>query len=274
MHRPHRIEFYTPDLFEMPCSSIHRPSIHPVAPQLHWISVSPKMALVRSWLTRWGNVVRRPASHRPRRSFHSEERDAPPGSFGTVERTILSASLRHVPAHGFSEAALVRGAQDVGYPDVSINLFPRGVFDLVLHHLVEEREALANRSAVVSEPAAECDAVYSGAEAAASPVRRRVARLTLNRLMSNQPIIHRWHEVRSYSSTYAYAHPPRRSLLTPVAEPFVGVVYHVAPDVPNRLPRRVGSALGPDLVRGRRYQLGLYLVYQTGQPRSHICQCR
>lgn len=65
--------------------------------------------------------------------------------YSSVETTILYAALRHVPSHGFTEDALVQGAQDAGYVESSLQLFggrEKAVFELVKYHLVRSRERL------------------------------------------------------------------------------------------------------------------------------------
>jgi ubiquinone biosynthesis protein COQ9 len=90
--------------------------------------------------------------------------------------------MRHVPTHGFSSKALAEGAQESGYLDVSLQLFPRGVFDLISYHLVTQRLALKDR---VQFP----DDSKLG-------VGHKVRTLTLERLRANTGIIHQWQGVR------------------------------------------------------------------------------
>lgn len=120
--------------------------------------------------------------------YHSDEYHPLPGPFGPVENLILAASLKRVPEHGFTETALALGAKDAGYLDASINLFPRGAFDLVHYHLVTQRHALRDR------PPREVPGSSLSADVGAGP---KVRRLTLERLMANRTIIHRWQEVCS-----------------------------------------------------------------------------
>lgn len=91
--------------------------------------------------------------------------------------------------HGFTPAALVRGARDSGYPDVSIAIFgSRGAFELVRYHLVTQRLALA------SSPAAA--AATAGAARATNAQADNIRALCIQRLRANVPIIARWQEVR------------------------------------------------------------------------------
>lgn len=77
--------------------------------------------------------------------YHSYETQ-PPAPYPAAETAILSAALSHVPAHGFTHAALALGARDVGYLDATAsNLFPRGPFEIVLFHRVGQRLGLGQR---------------------------------------------------------------------------------------------------------------------------------
>ncbi len=125
------------------------------------------------------------------RFYHSYEH-AEPSPFPPSTNAILSASLAHVPTHGFTETALTLGAADAGYPPVSTNLFPRGPFDLINYHLVTTRLGLKDRlrqrypSTVDGEEAEPWRKFGVGA---------RVRMLALERLWANKEIIHRWQEV-------------------------------------------------------------------------------
>lgn len=119
-----------------------------------------------------------------RQSYHSYEHDVPP-TFTTAENAILSAAITHVPAQGFTATALRNGARDAGYLAVSTNLLSAGLFSLVKYHLVTQRLALSNDISTppIQEP---------------TNVLDNVRALTLKRLRANEPIIHRWQEVRHY----------------------------------------------------------------------------
>lgn len=111
-----------------------------------------------------------------------------PGSppFPPAQDTILSAALRRVPEHGFTQQALTLGAKDVGYLDVSVQLFPRGVFDLILYHLITQRLALKSN---VQFP----EDVKLG-------IGRKVKTLAMTRLRANKDIIHQWQGALGYMS--------------------------------------------------------------------------
>lgn len=119
-----------------------------------------------------------------RRSYHSYEHESAP-PFTSAENTILSASITHVPTYGFTVDALSRGARDVGYQDVSVNLFPAGAFALVQHHLVIQRLVLA-----------ECRELETDDDLG---IAANVEKLALKRLHANKAIIHRWQEVSKKS---------------------------------------------------------------------------
>lgn len=122
-----------------------------------------------------------PRIPRLNQNYNSYEHDSSP-SYNPEEDVILAAAIKHVPAHGFTSTALSSGIRDAGYPDVSANLFPEGVFSLVKYHLVTERLALSRNA-----PGA--------ASTASGSVLDMVRHLTLQRLQANRPIIHRWQEV-------------------------------------------------------------------------------
>ncbi|KAI9873185.1 MAG: Ubiquinone biosynthesis protein coq9, mitochondrial, partial [Watsoniomyces obsoletus] len=91
-----------------------------------------------------------------------------------------------VPEHGFTERALTLGAKDAGYLDVSVQLFPRGVFDLINYHLVTQRLALKRN---VQFP-----------EDVKLAVGRKVKTLTMTRLRANKDIIHQWEAALGHMS--------------------------------------------------------------------------
>ena len=124
------------------------------------------------------------------RFYHSYEHDQP-SPFTSVEDSILSAALTHVPTHGFTNAALNKGAVDTGYLDVSTNLFPTGAFSIVNYHLVTQRLALAKDA----PPTTHLDSVSP------SDVSANIRILALRRLRANKAIIHRWQEALALLST-------------------------------------------------------------------------
>lgn len=114
------------------------------------------------------------------RRYHSEHHPDP-SPFPPEQTAILSAALARVPEYGFSSQALTLGAKDAGYLEVSVQLFPRGIYDLIHYHLVTQRLALKDR---VQFPA---DAKLG--------VGKKVRVLTLERLRANKNIIRQWQGV-------------------------------------------------------------------------------
>ncbi|KAL8909268.1 MAG: hypothetical protein Q9207_000278 [Kuettlingeria erythrocarpa] len=114
------------------------------------------------------------------RAYHSYEHDPTP-PYTDAENAILAAAIAHVPTQGFTATALVNGARDAGYPDVSANLFPAGGFSLIKYHLIKQRLALGKDGSPHSaeEP---------------KDVLQNVRALSLKRLRANESIIHRWQE--------------------------------------------------------------------------------
>jgi ubiquinone biosynthesis protein COQ9 len=114
------------------------------------------------------------------RSYHSEHHPDPE-PFPPAQTAILSAALNRVPEYGFTSRALSLGAKDAGYLEASIQLFPRGAYDLINFHLVVQRLALKDR---VQFPA---DAKLG--------IGQKVRVLTLERLLANKDVIHQWQAV-------------------------------------------------------------------------------
>ncbi|KAJ5334164.1 uncharacterized protein MYU51_004643 [Penicillium brevicompactum] len=82
----------------------------------------------------------------PRRSYHSTLHPRLPDHEYTNSQTvILTAALSHVPIHGFTSKALTLGARDAGFLDVSVQLLPRGEFDLILFWLASRRGILRGK---------------------------------------------------------------------------------------------------------------------------------
>jgi ubiquinone biosynthesis protein COQ9 len=111
------------------------------------------------------------------RTYYSEHHPEPP-PFPEIQETILSSALKRVPEHGFTPKALTLGAQDAGYLEVSVQLFPRGVYDLINYHLVTQRLALKNN--VQFDPNTKLG------------LGRKIKILTMERLKANKDIIHCW----------------------------------------------------------------------------------
>lgn len=96
-------------------------------------------------------LLRTPTSLRPlllqqpqTASYHSYDHRAPP-PYPQAETAILSKALLHVPTTGFTRTSLTTGLREAGYPEISLNLFPKGAFELVRYHLVTQRTNLNER---------------------------------------------------------------------------------------------------------------------------------
>ena len=81
---------------------------------------------------------------------------------------------------------MAKGAQDAGYLPASLALLPRGVFELVMYHLVTQRLALKD-NVPWAQPPAKDDSVYKG-------VGAKVRHAVLTRLHANAPFAHRYSE--------------------------------------------------------------------------------
>ncbi|KAF2195412.1 ubiquinone biosynthesis protein COQ9 [Zopfia rhizophila CBS 207.26] len=137
----------------------------------------------------------RPALLRKCRLYHSYEYSQPP-PFSATASAILASAITHVPSYGFTSTALKLGAGDAGYLDVSTNLLPRGVFDLVNYHLIMQRLALKDN---VQFPSAS-----EQGTAKKLGIGAKVRTLTLARLRANEPIIHRWQEALAIMAQPSY----------------------------------------------------------------------
>lgn len=126
-----------------------------------------------------------PPSAYIRRGYHSYDHPSYANSFCLAERAILAAAYAHVPEHGFSQQSLALGARDSGYLDISTNLLPDGVFNLVQWHMVSQRESLAGRAREL----------FSGERLGTG---KKVEVLIWERLMGSKAVIRQWQEVRFY----------------------------------------------------------------------------
>jgi ubiquinone biosynthesis protein COQ9 len=136
------------------------------------------------------NTTRRRSSHSPtkRCDYHSHFHPRPPTHEYTNSQTaILTAALKHVPDHGFTKETLTLGARDMGFLDVSIQLFTRQEIDLVLFWLASRRGLL--RAKVEN-------GLFENQRAKDSwTVEEKVKTLVLERLRMNEKIVHRWQDV-------------------------------------------------------------------------------
>lgn len=130
------------------------------------------------------SLMRSCIANRPSSSYHSYDHPkAADTATNTSEQAILSAAYAHVPSHGFSARSLTLGAKDAGFPEISASILPDGPFSLVQFHLVTRRKALAAQS----------QQIFFGEES--TKVSEKVERLTWERLLANEAVVHRWQEV-------------------------------------------------------------------------------
>ncbi|OJJ02539.1 hypothetical protein ASPVEDRAFT_42033 [Aspergillus versicolor CBS 583.65] len=138
--------------------------------------------------------LRQPAlrSHSPNhRAYHSHHHpDPPPHEYTNSQTTILTAALKHVPSLGFTRDALTLGARDTGFLDVSIQLLPRGEFDLILFWLASRRGLL--RAAV------EQKGLLAGSQSLS--VEDKTKALIMERLRMNSDIRHKWQDALALMS--------------------------------------------------------------------------
>ena len=121
------------------------------------------------------------------RLYHSQHHPDPPAhAYTNSQTTILSAALNHVPEHGFTLQSLTLGARDVGFLDVSVQLFPRREFDLILFWLASRRGLLRDRVE---------NGLLGSEEGSGRSVEEKIKTLLLERLHMNAEIRHRWQDV-------------------------------------------------------------------------------
>lgn len=127
------------------------------------------------------------------RQYHSRYHPPLPlHEYTNSQTTILSAALEHVPEHGFTLQALTLGARDSGFLDVSVQLLPRGEFDLVLFWLASRRGLLRGKveDGLLFSSSSETDT--KNATTAALAVDEKVKILILERLRMNEKIKDQW----------------------------------------------------------------------------------
>jgi ubiquinone biosynthesis protein COQ9 len=129
------------------------------------------------------------------RSYHSRfHAPLPTHEYTNSQTTILAAALEHIPEHGFTKDALIMGARDMGFLDVSIQLFTRQEMDLVLYWLASRRGLL--RAKVQN-------GLFEGKQMS---LDEKIKTLVIERLRMNSPIIHRWQDVSSNSGGCSSSH--------------------------------------------------------------------
>ncbi|KAL2850974.1 COQ9-domain-containing protein [Aspergillus pseudodeflectus] len=156
---------------------------------------SPRISLIPS-KSAVPNQLRQPSRDLPSRQhrlYHSQHHpDPPPHEYTNSQTTILTAALRHVPTHGFTRDALTLGARDTGFLDVSIQLLPRGEFDLILFWLASRRGLL--RAAV------EQNGLLKSTDSNLVSVEEKTRKLIMERLRMNTEIKHQWQDALALMS--------------------------------------------------------------------------
>lgn len=137
---------------------------------------------------------RRTPTTTPHRPYHSTLHPRLPDHEYTNSQTaILTSALTHVPEHGFTSKALALGARDAGFLDVSVQLLPRGEFDLILFWLASRRgllRAKVEEGALLQRVASE-----RGVDVAGLGVEEKCRILVLERLRMNVDVKGQWQDV-------------------------------------------------------------------------------
>ncbi|KAF7714962.1 Uncharacterized protein PECH_005398 [Penicillium ucsense] len=139
------------------------------------------------------------------RTYHSSLHPRPPThEYNNSQVAILSASLAHIPTEGFTRAALTAGARDAGFLDVSVQLLPRGEFDLVLFWLASRRGLLRAKvedGCVFGETAATAAGDRTGTGSGSGPsVDEKVRILIMERLRMNKDVKGVWQDALAQMS--------------------------------------------------------------------------
>jgi ubiquinone biosynthesis protein COQ9 len=137
--------------------------------------------------------------HQPQiRPYHSPLHPRlPDHEYNNSQTAILSASLPYIPEHGFSAEALTLGARDAGFLDVSVQLFPRAEFDLILFWLASRRGLL--RAKVEEGALFRRVADKSGRDVSSFSTEEKCRILVLERLAMNADVKIQWQGVSFFS---------------------------------------------------------------------------
>jgi ubiquinone biosynthesis protein COQ9 len=129
-----------------------------------------------------------PQSKRP---YHSTLHPRlPDHTYNNSQIAILTASLPHIPTHGFSPETLALGARDAGFLDVSVQLFPRAEFDLILFWLASRRGLL--RAKVEEGALFRRVADDAGRDVSSFGVEEKCRILVMERLRMNVDVKEQW----------------------------------------------------------------------------------
>ncbi|KAJ6083958.1 hypothetical protein N7486_010758 [Penicillium sp. IBT 16267x] len=140
--------------------------------------------------TRHHSHPRKYQSYQPRRPYHSSLHPAlPVHEYTNSQIAILEASLAHTPVHGFTQTSILLGARDAGFLDVSVQLLPRGEYDLILFWLASRRGLL--RAAVESG-----DIQFT----AGQDVQSKIKTLIMKRMKMNEEVRGQWQDALAQMS--------------------------------------------------------------------------
>ncbi|KAJ5136160.1 hypothetical protein N7448_004714 [Penicillium atrosanguineum] len=114
----------------------------------------------------------------------------PDHTYNNSQTAILTASLPHIPTHGFSAESLALGARDAGFLDVSVQLFPRAEFDLILFWLASRRGLL--RAKVEEGALFRRVADQAGRDVSSLDVEEKCRILVMERLKMNEDVKGQW----------------------------------------------------------------------------------
>lgn len=139
----------------------------------------------------------------PHRTYHSAFHPRlPEHEYTNSQTAILTASLPHIPTHGFTAKALTLGARDAGFLDVSVQLLPRGEFDLILFWLASRRGLLRGRV----EEGGLFAGNGAGKNRAEMSTEQKVRLLILERLRMNEVVRGVWEDV-SFPNSFFFLYP-------------------------------------------------------------------
>ncbi|KAM5475343.1 Ubiquinone biosynthesis protein coq9, mitochondrial [Microsporum audouinii] len=130
-----------------------------------------------------------------RRSYYHSASDLSSSNshFSPEQTSILSLALsNHVPTLGFTTEAVVLAAQDAGYPEVSLQLFPRGgEIELIIYWLATRRALLKEK--------VENGEIFGG-DGEKLNVEQKMKKLVMERLKMNSDIIQHWQDALAIMS--------------------------------------------------------------------------
>ncbi|XP_014677001.1 PREDICTED: ubiquinone biosynthesis protein COQ9, mitochondrial-like [Priapulus caudatus] len=130
-------------------------------------------------------ISRRCSTEKENEAVHSEDESEFFENEDDLKKSVLDKALAFVPTHGWSQKAISKGAEELGYPGVAHGMFTRGGVDLALHFCDACNQTLAARMKT------DADAVLD-APAARKPVRSVIGDAVQSRLTMIHPYIEQW----------------------------------------------------------------------------------